>query len=161
MSTGSVVENHDRDDAHIFTTPCPEGSVLLHQVCDNCQQFFDNWKPFDIIANWGEVSYDEWEREFKLCTISQLLQSQQTCHFYCMVLSWLGDQQHLDPTQTVILHAADDQYEEEVDDEEPGYMLVYVVLQPDPEHQCDACFYIKAFNGELNSEHSKSRVLHR
>jgi hypothetical protein len=58
MSSGSAMEIDDLDDANTFAAPCPEGSVPLHQVCDNCRHFFDSWEAFNVIEVRPKASPD-------------------------------------------------------------------------------------------------------
>jgi hypothetical protein len=150
MSTGSEMENNDGNGADTFNTPCPEGSVPLHQVCDNCQHFFDTWKAFDMVANWNKALLKIPQEKFELCTVAYLLQSKQTCHFCSMLLSRLKDP---DRAQHVMLYAHGDLYDPERDDEESDYMGVTVAVSRNSQRYDFPLLYIKAFNCESYTNH--------
>jgi hypothetical protein len=90
MATARTAANEHETALTIRMTEretCPEGSVPLHRLCDNCQKFFDSWDVLDLLGP-GRVAKDVPaypEEEYHFCTITQLLSSQGRCHC-CMLL---------------------------------------------------------------------------
>jgi hypothetical protein len=66
--------------------PCPEGFVPVHQLCENCTQFFNNWEYLEWFLT---KDVDEWtmqsDKWYNLCTVGHLLRSRKSCHF-CIML---------------------------------------------------------------------------
>jgi hypothetical protein len=81
----------ERSDALAFRPsrrePCPEGSVPLHQLCDNCTRFFETWELMDWFANASPRNSPprELHKKYDLCTLKHL-NSEENCHF-CMMIS--------------------------------------------------------------------------
>jgi len=85
--------------------PYPEEIVPLHRMCERCQRFFDN---YEMLTWLEDPSLDDhpdtdWPRNYSggvsgLCTVSELLESRQSCHFCEMVAvhmgSWIDESPH-------------------------------------------------------------------
>jgi hypothetical protein len=89
--------------------PCPEGSVPLHQLCDNCFRFFESWKYLDWFQktrqSWGgDIIPSALSGDHVLCTVARLLQTQEDCHFCKMVVSLLPNAESCHPVESVGLH---------------------------------------------------------
>jgi hypothetical protein len=153
MSSGSAMEIDDLDDANTFAAPCPEGSVPLHQVCDNCRHFFDSWEAFNVIEVRPKASPDVCDKKFELCTIAQLLRSKQTCHFCALVLCQFGGRSFLGLTLLVSLDAG---YHSGGRDGQPDYVPVYMKLQGELDHVIH--FYIRGFNCELSKDAQSAQL---
>lgn len=85
----------------IESETCPEGSVPLHRLCDNCEKFFDNWEVLDWIES-GQQPEDVSLLNAKLyqfCTVAQLLDSQGRCHCCMLLLAYLINEGYSDYTK--------------------------------------------------------------
>jgi hypothetical protein len=120
-STTSWTPNNGNKDTG-YKEPCPEGSVPLNRLCDRCQRFFDNqtevhaWfdepqLPPDI-GNWSiphplfpDMRTSQTNPEasaFEFCTVAQLMESQEFCHFCKMLISNLDNYDDVLPHEPVI-----------------------------------------------------------
>lgn len=52
---------------------CPEGSVPLHQLCENCSRFA---RTYDF-TKWGDSTSHDY---YTFCTVSQLYETIEFCH---------------------------------------------------------------------------------
>lgn len=73
----------------------PEGCIPSHELCKECNVFFDDWEVLDWLENYkvsktayGWVSYQcpTAGKIYPFRKIAKLLQLQETCHF-CIMLS--------------------------------------------------------------------------
>jgi len=80
-------------------------SIMLHQLCDRCKRFIDDWE----LLKWAKDGIDVCNAQIKLrspeywvhfATIAQLLQSTGHCHLCAMVLSKL-DYRNMAPDRAV------------------------------------------------------------
>lgn len=82
--------------------PIPEGCVQLHQLCCQCQQFFETW---DFLDEFEQCQLDEFEqvqlvkltpaiedkprlehsKSYPFRVIAELLQPHEVCHFCIMI----------------------------------------------------------------------------
>ncbi|KAH7399173.1 heterokaryon incompatibility protein-domain-containing protein [Phaeosphaeria sp. MPI-PUGE-AT-0046c] len=77
--------------------PIPDGCVPLHQLCDECRSFFDNWEILDEFERYGMLEptnvYDTDVKPFRAVyqahafrNIAQILVPHELCHF-CTIMS--------------------------------------------------------------------------
>jgi hypothetical protein len=68
--------------------PCPEGSVPLHELCDNCKRFSANWELLHLFTDSKSMTAhsESVKNEYTLCMIEELVRSRATCHLCTMVL---------------------------------------------------------------------------
>lgn len=95
VTTPEANNNDASTDSAPKMQPIPEGHVPLHQLCDQCTGFFDNWELLDAYDAWQApadadiVSYDPFHQDIKTIVFrntAQLLRSHETCHF-CIMMS--------------------------------------------------------------------------
>ena len=64
-------------------------TVLLHELCDNCERFFSSWSFIDVFR-YSKKPRDQDCRPTLLCTVSHLTtQAYNACHFCTLLLSAL------------------------------------------------------------------------
>jgi hypothetical protein len=61
--------------------------VALHNICQNCTTFFQQWGPLQWFLD-PERTRD-WPYSSYLCTVTELVESQQHCHFCKLLLASL------------------------------------------------------------------------
>jgi hypothetical protein len=61
--------------------------IALHTLCQNCTTFFEQWEPLQ----WFQMPErsTEWPYSSYLCTVTQLIEDQQHCHFCKLLLASL------------------------------------------------------------------------
>lgn len=68
---------------NIEEEPCPEDLVPLHQLCNRCRRFFDNWTEMHACFEGPpivETNLDIKSEILKLCTVAELMESRDACH---------------------------------------------------------------------------------
>jgi hypothetical protein len=68
---------------------CPKGSVPLHRLCDRCRRMFDTladeYARFVQAKSAEEREFEDWDVES--CTLADLVEDQESCHFCAIVFS--------------------------------------------------------------------------
>lgn len=66
---------------------CPETSVPLHQLCNHCSAFLENWEVLDwFVEFWAhEPLPTSFNKEYPFATVAYI-RSQHICHF-CQIIS--------------------------------------------------------------------------
>lgn len=94
----SLSDDGDPAEEQLLMRPeeehCPEGSVLLHRLCVQCQRMFDTFT--DVYTCFKEGKSHRFKpRKVGSYTLADLAKYRKSCHFCEMVCSRLGNENSL------------------------------------------------------------------